>query len=577
MKHKPVFFRLMPYIKKNWGVHLLLIVFWLVSLVGLLYFTWFLQSIVDAAVRGDQNEVYTFLIIGTVIIAAMVFIQYSKTYLETVSTHRVVTSLKTDLYAHLLKLPTRYHTSHHSGDSISRLTNDVNGAGGAIGMNLLSIIIQPLSSLTSFIYLVGIHWQLAFMSLIMGPAAVLLGKFFGKLIRRNGETIQAQLGKMNEFLNDSFAGHLVIRTFGLGRPMTQRFVEQSDDVLHLQIKEGKLRGRLQASSFGVTLLAQMVVMGLGAIYVVQGKLTMGDLMAFLTLTQGLISPFSTMANLWAQFQRSLASVERVFSAMDEPAIIKEFPDPVYPVRLSMSEGIRYENISFSYDQDNEVLKDFNLFIPSGKTVAFVGPSGAGKSTIFNLTLGVYTPNSGEIHFDGKIMNEDNFSEMNSYMSLVPQETFLFSGTIRENILLGKIGSTEDEVIEAAKAAQAHQFIMELPQGYDTEVGERGVKLSGGQKQRISIARAILRDAPVLLLDEATSSLDSESETAIQLALKRLIKGRTTLVIAHRLSTVLDADIIVVMENGRIVDSGTHDNLIEKEGIYSRLYQLQHSL
>ncbi|WNQ09674.1 ABC transporter ATP-binding protein [Paenibacillus aurantius] len=572
-REKSVFYHLLPYVKRFRWIYICLTAMLFAGIADGLLFTWFLQSITNGAIAGDVTKVQMFFLFGAGLVLVMMIVQFLNVYFESLATNKVKTSLADDLFDHLLRLPTRYYTSNHSGDMVARITQDVNSIGGAIGSNLINLIRQPLWAAAAFIYLVTIHWVLALLALMLGPATTLLAKLCGRLLRQNGQWIQQLTGKLTEFVTDSLAGHLIIRTFGLESDSSQNFKEQNGRILELQLMEGRHKAGLQAGTIGVSLAAQIVVIGVGSLMVIHKRISIGELIAFISLTQGLISPFTNIANTWGGFQRSLAAVERVFQVLKEPTALQTLPTGEGVEVPNITDGIRYKNIIFSYKNNHPLLNDFNLEIPAGKTVAFVGPSGSGKSTIFNLTLGLYEPNSGEIEVDGKKLNED-VNQMRKYMSLVPQESFLFSGTIRTNIALGKIGSSNHDIMEAAKAAQAHSFIMELPLGYETEVGEKGIRLSGGQKQRISIARAILRNAPILLLDEATSALDSESEISIQIALKALMHNRTTLVIAHRLSTILDSDLIVVMDKGRIVEMGEHQELIQRDGLYSKMFAIQ---
>jgi len=589
-REKNVFVHLLPYIRRYWLTYLFLSVLLMAGIADGLLFTWFLQRITNAAVAGDGEQVRFFFYLGAALVLLMVAVQYLNVYLESLATNQVKASIADDLFARIVRLPASYYDRHHTGDLVSRITQDVGSISGAIGGSLLNLIRQPLWALAAFLYLAYINWPLALLALLLGPATAMLAKQYGRLLRRNGQRIQSAEGKRIELINDSLSGQLVIRTLGLAAHTSKRFKRQNRDVLELQLKEGKHKAGLQAGTFGISVFAQMIMLCAGSMMIVHNRLTIGELVAFVSLTQGLISPFSNMANTWAGFQRSLAAAERVFQIFEEDFVNRRHADAEHageqyadslrtpntndPIHAEdLQAGIRFEHITFSYDGNQAALRNVQLHIPAGQTVAFVGPSGAGKTTLFKLALGLYPPQAGEIRIGEKPISEAA-DDLHAYMSYVPQDPFLFSGTIRDNISIGKIGASEDEIVAAAKAAHAHPFIAELPQGYDTAVGERGIKLSGGQKQRIAIARAILRNAPILLLDEATSALDSESEAAIQLALKALMKDRTTLVIAHRLSTVMDADLIVVMDQGQIVETGTHRELMEKKGLYFRLFQTQ---
>ncbi len=564
------FLRLMPYIRRFWKIYLSLMLLMFIDILITLFFTWFLSQVADAALAGDISQVRWLLLFGTVMVILNFGASYYETVLELDAVNKVCREMKLNLFQHMLRLPARFYAAHHSGDLVSRLTNDVNSVDGAIGVNLLNLIRMPLMAAAAFIYLLTIHWKLALMCLLLGPAALLVGGVFGKLIRDNGRRLQDYLGRVNSLLHDVFAGHTVMRAFAMERKLEDRYRIDCDQVLAMEQREAKLLGWLQAGSGTISLTSFFVSMGIGAYYVAQGSISIGSLLAFVTLIQHLIYPFSGIARQWGGLQRSLAAVERIWKVMDEKPESSKFPQYIQSVPLHT--GIRLNQLSFSYDGKKKVLQDINVMIPAGATIAFVGPSGAGKSTLFQIIMGFYRPTSGTIILDNLAMDSSDIGEWRSYMSYVPQESYLFTGTIRENIAGGLPEVTDEVITRAARDANAHSFIMELPDGYDTWIGERGATLSGGQQQRITIARAILKDAPILLLDEATSSLDTETEAAVKEALLRLMKGRTTLIIAHRLSTILHADWIVVMDQGMLVEQGKHEQLLSEGGLYTRLYE-----
>jgi ATP-binding cassette subfamily B protein len=564
------FFRLMPYLKKFWQIYLSLMILMFMDILTTLFFTWFLSQVTDAALAKNISQVRWLLLFGTVMVILNIGVSYYETVLELDAVNKVRRELKLSLFQHMLRLPSRFYAVHHSGDLVSRLTNDVNAVQGAIGINLLNLIRMPLMATAAFIYLLTIHWKLALMCLLLGPAALLVGGVFGKLIRDNGRRLQDYLGRVNSLLHDVFAGHTVMRAFAMERKLEDRYRIDCDQVLSMEQREAKLLGWLQAGSGTISLTSFFVSMGIGAYYVAEGSISIGSLLAFLTLIQHLIYPFSGIAKQWGGLQRSLAAVERIWKVMDERPERSKLPSYIHPVPLHT--GIRLNQLTFSYDDKKKVLRDINMMIPVGSTIAFVGPSGAGKSTLFQVIMGFYYPTSGTIILDDIPMDTADIGVWRSYMSYVPQESYLFTGTIRDNIAGGLPDASDEAITRAAMDSNAHEFITELPDGYDTWIGERGITLSGGQKQRITIARAILKDAPILLLDEATSSLDTETEAAVKEALLRLMKGRTTLIIAHRLSTVLHADWIVVMDQGMLVEQGTHEQLLSEQGLYTRLYE-----
>ncbi len=545
-----------------------------IEIVFELALAWFLHAITDAAVAGDLALVRARFVFGASVMLAGALMTYFGTYLQVSTSARVQQDLRRELYSHALRLPTRHYTKTHSGDLVSRLTNDINGIGGALGHNLVTIVQSPLVAIFAFLYLLQLNWQLAVLSGLIGPLTLLVARVFGRAMRANSAALHALLAKVNSFLTDSFTGHVVVRAFGLERALHRRYVEDTEDALRLELKGGKLRGGLNSCSHAIGSVAFIIALGVGASFVARGELTIGALIAFVQLLNRLTFPFSHLASVWAGIQSSLASAERLFALLDESPTYKELPEPPKYDQRPLTRGVSLRGVRFAYNEGAEVIDGVTFDAAAGATTALVGPSGAGKSTLFQLILGLYPPDEGVIEIDGRPVTEMEPQELYGMIAVVPQETFLFGGTIRENIAYGRPGASEDEIVEAAKSAYAHDFICELPNGYDTEIGERGVRLSGGQRQRISIARALLKNAPLLLLDEATASLDTESEVAVQAALARLMEGRTTLVIAHRLSTIHRAEKIIVLDQGRVMESGAHRDLLARNGLYARLYRLQ---
>ena len=337
----------------------------------------------------------------------------------------------------------------------------------------------------------------------------------------------------------------------------------------LELKNAKLQGWYSSAGNLLNSVVFLFSLCLGAYFVSINTMTVGHLLTFTNLVGYLVYPLTGLASQWAAFQRSLAAMERIINLLDKPVDSKELPS--YSPKIKEVQSINFENLTFSYDGKRNIFEKFNLQIPENKVVALVGPSGAGKSTLFHLLQGFYQPLAGEIKINGTPTKDLTLADLRSAIAHVPQDTFLFGGSIRENLLMARPSIDETEMVTACQSACIHDFILSLPEGYDTQIGERGIKLSGGQKQRIAIARAILKDAPILLLDEATSALDSETESYVQQALNELMKNQTTLIIAHRLSTILQADQIVVIDGGEIVQKGSHEELIKQKGLYQKLH------
>lgn len=564
--------RILPYVLPYWKVYTILFLFIFVNLFITFLMAWFLQHITDAAIHKDLALLKSLFILGFFILIFVSSMSFINSCVESLAINKVRRDLKAALFDKTLRLRPEKFMAYHSGELLSRLTNDINGAAGLIGNNLLNVIRLPLSFIAVFFYLASINWTLSLVTLSVAPLVLVSGLCFGLLTRNNSKLYQENLAKINSFLNDVTAGYSVIRTFSLERIMFSKYQAYIDEQLALELKEAKLSGGMGAGSSTAGLIAYFLNLGMGAYMVANGTLSVGSLLAFISLIGYLVYPFTGLAGSWISFQRSVAAFERVWEVLGSSPEVKHMPEPIRSPSPSLSVELR--NVSFSYDGQTEVIQNVSLTIPSGKVIAIVGPSGAGKSTLLKLLLGLYRPSSGEILFNQQPLHHYPPSLSRSFMAYVPQESYLFAGTIRQNLLHGYPDSSEMELIKAAKEANIHDFIQSLPEKYESPIGERGVRLSGGQKQRISIARAILKNAPLLLLDEATSSLDNENELAVQESLDKLMKNRTTIVIAHRLSTIQHADWIVVMDKGKVVAQGKHPMLLSQDNPYSRMYRLQ---
>ena len=404
------------------------------------------------------------------------------------------------------------------------------------------------------------------------PLVVFTINYFGKRLRRAGHKVQGKLADITALIEEAISGIRIIRSFNREGHEIDRFVDQNDKNFWALMATTRLTAMLTPFIQFFAAVAVVGIIWYGGMSVINGAMTAGALIAFLIYAINLSNPVRRISEIYGDIQRSLAAADRVFETLDTESDVKEKTNAV---RLDIVKGkVQFEHVYFSYDEEHEALTDFNLTVEPGQIVALVGPSGAGKSTIANLVPRFYDVTSGSLKIDDIDVRDVTFSSLRSQIGLVPQETMLFNTTVLENIRYGRLDATEEEVVAAAKAANAHNFIFELPDGYATVVGDRGNALSGGQRQRIAIARAILKDPRILILDEATSALDTESEKIVQAALETLMQGRTALVIAHRLSTVRDADKIVVINHGSIVEAGTHEELLAREGLYASLYAVQ---
>lgn len=558
-----------PFIMKQWKAYLFIILLLGLDIYLTIAFAKFFGQITDSAIQGGYKQILSFIPFGGLLIVLSIFSSVCYTYCETFATNGVKMDMKNHLFHHLLRLPAGDVSNYRSGELMSHFSNDIHGVDGVIGSNLISLIRLPIIYIVVFVYLANINLTLCLISLTVAPIVAISGVVFGLLLRKNGRLIHSLIGNINNLLSETFHGFQVIRSFTLEKFQYKKYVNQNKVLFQLELENAKLRSWYNTGGQIIGSITFIINLSIGALFVSNGALTVGALLTFLNLVNHLFYPITGFAGLWAGFQRSVAALERVLDVFDKPIDTKELP--AFDPSLKKVESIVFKDVTFSYDHNNNVLENFHLDIPAGKMIALVGPTGAGKSTLFNLLQGFYKPQSGEIRISGKLIKEYSTSQLRSVVAHVPQETFLFAGSVRENLMLARPNVTEKEMIEAAVIAEIHEYILSLPKGYDTEIGENGIKLSGGQKQRIAIARAIIKDAPILLLDEATSALDGETEFHVKEALEEVMRGRTTMVIAHRLSTIQNADIIFVMNNGKIVQSGTHIELIKQNGLYRKLH------
>jgi ATP-binding cassette, subfamily B, bacterial len=562
-------FRLIaPFIKKYWKAYIVLFLLLGVDISLILSFAWFFGNITDAAIHSDLNRIKDLILIGIILTGLSIGSSVVSIYYDTVATNAVKKDLKDKLLHHILRMSASSTSKVHSGELLSHFTNDIHSVDSVIGSSLINFIRLPFIYTAVFIYLFQINWMLCVLSVIIAPVAVVSSIGFGFLLRRNSRQIHDLYGQINSVLNDIFQGLPVIRSFLMEKSFYKKHTSKNEQLYKLELQNAKLHGWFSAGGQLISSLSFLISISLGAYFVSVEIMTVGALFTFINLVHHLVYPLSDLASKWAGFQHSVSALERIFNILEQDPESLELP--AYNRRAENSGCIQFKNVTFAYEKKRYIFNDLSIKFPENKVVALVGPSGAGKSTLFNLIQGFYKPQSGGILINGVPTNELSISELRSAIAYVPQETYLFAGTIRENLLLARSGVTEEELMSAAKSACLHDFICSLPDGYDTEIGERGLKLSGGQKQRIAIARAILKDAPILLLDEATSALDNETEHHVQNALNNLMKDRTTIVIAHRLSTIQHADVIMVMDEGKIVQTGSHQALMKINGLYRKL-------
>ncbi|HDH5838836.1 TPA: SAV1866 family putative multidrug efflux ABC transporter [Staphylococcus aureus] len=500
-------------------------------------------------------------------------IEFIRQYLAQWTSNKILYDIRKKLYNHLQALSARFYANNQVGQVISRVINDVEQTKDFILTGLMNIWLDCITIIIALSIMFFLDVKLTLAALFIFPFYILtVYVFFGRLRKLTRERSQA-LAEVQGFLHERVQGISVVKSFAIEDNEAKNFDKKNTNFLTRALKHTRWNAYSFAAINTVTDIGPIIVIGVGAYLAISGSITVGTLAAFVGYLELLFGPLRRLVASFTTLTQSFASMDRVFQLIDEDYDIKNGVG-AQPIEIKQGR-IDIDHVSFQYN-DNEapILKDINLSIEKGETVAFVGMSGGGKSTLINLIPRFYDVTSGQILIDGHNIKDFLTGSLRNQIGLVQQDNILFSDTVKENILLGRPTATDEEVVEAAKMANAHDFIMNLPQGYDTEVGERGVKLSGGQKQRLSIARIFLNNPPILILDEATSALDLESESIIQEALDVLSKDRTTLIVAHRLSTITHADKIVVIENGHIVETGAHRELIAKQGAYEHLYSIQ---
>jgi len=577
---RQTFWRLIGFLKPyQWAYFASLIGLAVVLAAERTFMGYVIKLFVDAITGGGIGQLVNSVETWAVFLAVWIPLNLLLSYLWRSITIRAVANLRQTIFSRLQRLPLGYHELRHSGDLVSVLTNDVTTAEQAFQQDMLSLFNATLQGVSAAAFMLVLNWQLALVVFMCGMAPLIINALFVDTLRKASEVIQARLGGMSERMADLLAGYQVVRTYSLGDWILGRFGVANNDLLKSSLHKVRLDAILTGANGLGAILLLLVPMGLGSFMVLQGTSTFGTLVALIQLNNGLQYFVHTISGTISRIQSALAAADRIGAVLDaelepERYSVTSAPDARLPSVNGPSPLLEFQDVTFGYNGDQPVLNGMTFQVRQGQVVAFVGPSGGGKSTLFKLLLGCYPVRKGNGYVAGKNINGYRLSDLREQFAYIPQDAYLYSGSILDNILYGKPGATKDEAIAAANAANAHGFISEFPEGYDTLVGERGARLSGGQRQRIAIARALLKDAPVLLLDEATSALDSESEELVQQALGVLMHGRTVMVIAHRLSTIDGADVIYALDDGKVVESGTSAELIERKGLFYRLHELQ---
>jgi ATP-binding cassette subfamily B protein len=535
----------------------------------------------DAIVAQDLDLLKASVLYWGLFAIGMILVTPAFLYAWRVSVVHGIANMRQGVFGHLQRLPLGYYESRHSGEALSILTNDVAAAEQAFQENILTLVQSAFQGISAVIFMVFLKWDLALLIILSGLFPLVINAVAAGPLRSVGEQTQGKLAGLSERLADLLAGFQVVRTFNLGDWILERFTTSNEEVLGANMRRVRIESRLAAGNdFGFVVI--FLSYALGGYMVLEGQTTLGVLLALVQLNNPVQFFVFSLGGTVSRIQGALAAGDRILGLLDADVEPQRCPPPAEapalaaaPVAAGASEPVlEFRDVIFSYGDEAPILQDISFDIQEGQVTAFVGPSGSGKSTIFRLLMGHYPAGSGSISVFGTPIHAYALSELRDLSAFVPQDAYLYSGSVLENIRYGKPDASEEDIVAAARASYAHDFILELPEGYDTLVGERGARLSGGQRQRIAIARALLKNAPILLLDEATSALDSESEALVQQALNVLMRGRTTIAIAHRLSTIENADVIYVVESGRVVDRGKHQDLVEKDGLYRYLYELQ---
>jgi len=494
---------------------------------------------------------------------------YTMAYVE----QGIIKDLRNDLYRHLNALSLSYFNKTRTGQLISRITNDVTLINGGISAGFVTLIKYPLLFFASLGLALYLSWQLTLVALLILPFSLIVISSIGLRLRKYSVRSQEKLADVTAVLQETISGARVVKAFAMEEFEIRKFVKETFSYFRALLKISRVRGLAAPVNEFLTAVVAVGILWFGGQKVLAGDvLQPEEFITFLLIIFSLVHPVKELSSVNSRVQEAVAAADRVFEVLDlQPEIVSATNARAI---TALEKSIRFENVSFAYEERAEVLRNASFEIKKGEILAIVGPSGAGKSTMVDLLPRFYDPTSGRILIDGHDLREFTVNSLRQLLGIVTQETILFHDTVQNNIAYGLQDVPESRLIEAAQAANAHRFISEMPQGYDTVIGERGVKLSGGQRQRLAIARALLKNPPILILDEATSALDSESEMLVQQAIERLMENRTSFVIAHRLSTILHAHQIIVLDKGRVVQCGTHDELLKQIGVYRKLYEMQ---
>ena len=567
--------RLLMYMKPYLG-RLGLAVFCIIMASGAnLYLPWIIKDMIDKVLANGNMGTLNFIAISIVVVFAFRgFFYYWQSYLVSYIGQRVVADVREVMFRKFQRMPIAYFDKHQTGETMSYVTNDVAAVQSALVDNLIDFFTESAILVGSICLMLYINWTLTLLTLVTIPMVGYAMKIFGRKIKRSGTLIQEKMADITSLLQESISSIRIVKSFVREEYEIKRFGVENDLNFQASMRNAKLTSLLTPTVEFLAALGVTLIVWYGGYEVVHGVMSAGELVAFLTYAVNLANPVKRLSRIYGKLQQAMAAIDRIFFVLDMEEAVNDKPNAV---TLPKVQGhVTVEDVTFSYDGTHNALENVSFDVQPGQMIAFVGPSGAGKSTIANLIPRFYDVTAGKIKIDGYDIRDVTVKSLREQIGIVPQETLLFSTTVMENIRYGRLDATDEEVIAAAKAANADDFILNLPQGYQTQIGERGLNLSGGQRQRMAIARAMLKNPQILILDEATSALDTESEKIVQSALDELMVGRTSFVIAHRLSTIFAADQIFVIDKGTVCEHGTHHELLQLNGVYSHLYNIQFS-
>jgi ATP-binding cassette subfamily B protein len=535
-----------------------------------------LRAALDVGIFEHNSKVLTETVLGMLGVAIFVNVAgVWQTYMSNTVGQRVMHDLRTAVYRHLQNMSLAFFTRTRTGEVQSRIANDIGGLESVVTSTATSIASNVTTVTASLVAMVLLDWRLALLSLVFVPPSVWMTRRVGRIRRRITSEQQRRLADMSALVAESLSvsGIMLGKTMGRGEDLAERFTGESQDIANLEVRS-RMAGRWMMGTIQFAFAAQpAIIYWLAGQSFIGTSISIGTLVAFTTLQTRLLFPIQSLLSVQTDVQSSLALFDRIFEYLDLPVDIVEAEDPVVLRPAELLGEVRLEGVSFRYGENEDerwTLRDIDLVVPAGTRTAIVGETGAGKTTLGYLVARLYEPQEGRVTIDGVDVRDASLASLAATVGVVSQETYLFHASVRENLRFARPDATDEEIEEAARTARIHDLIASLPEGYDTVVGERGYRFSGGEKQRMAIARTVLRNPPVLVLDEATSSLDTQTEAAVQSELERLAEGRTTITIAHRLSTVRDADQIVVLDQGRIVERGSHDELMEMARAYAAL-------